>query len=91
MVLETTTLPLSYTPINRRQRDQQATADTIHTFNIFCYNPPYPQCLIVLWVHSWLFSKAFIIFILLADMAPRGLHALLELHCMKTLTYDCIS
>ena len=30
-----------------------------------------------------------IIFILLADMDFRGLHALSEVHCMKTLTYQC--
>lgn len=70
-------------PENRRQRDQQAAAD--NSFNYIFFNLPYPQCLIVLWVCSGIFYS------LLADMAFTGLHALSEVHCMKTLTCNCIS
>lgn len=41
--------------INLQRRGQQAAADTNFAHFIFCFHPPYPQCLIVLWVYSGIF------------------------------------
>ena len=79
-------LPLGDSPINRHKRDHQLMPIANSQLYTFSFDSPYPQCLIVLWVY---FSKLY--FILLADMALYGLHALSELHCTKTLTYNRIS
>lgn len=61
-------------------------------FNLYIFHmlSPYPQCLIV-FVGLFFGCSLKPIKIFIADMAFRGLHALSELHCMKTLTYRYIS